>query len=295
VRTISSPVAIPVRLDYDPATGTLWMTGYGDSRVYNVSLQGRILSSFDAQGYAQNKAIALGGSNDILVASGQPEASPLPLRRYALSGALLEEFPRFGNQWDIASNVNDRGAGFLRPNPAEGDRSASYRIEHYSFGQVFKTVRVHDLQLSFTPAPSGKTPGATPEGRGSNPSGAFERLRVYALFKLGDGSDGIDPATERVSIGIGDWQATLPAGSFVARADGSHAFSGAVEGARAFITISARRDGSYAAFVRMKRPVPARFDNPVQFNLAIGDDHGTTAETVLGTLVTGGERTPAAE
>ena len=279
IRKIPSPIpANPLRLAYDPVSQTLWMTGYGNPRVYNVSLQGTILSSFTTSGYGVGKAIAVDGSGSLLVGDGENggDGGVTLLRRYSPTGAVLEEFPDFGSQWDIATNVNDRDAGFFRTGPAFFNPATGrdeYRIEHYAFGEPFQAMRVVKVDLSYAPPPA----------QSVNPAG-FETLAIAGIIRPGAGSDGIDPPAEQVTLAVGDWSATLPAGSFVVRESGAWGFNGPAGGAHLGICLTPRTDGGYAYHIQLKRRLPARFDNPVRVKIAIGDDHGETSKTVYGTL-----------
>jgi len=275
IRTIPSPIpANPISLAYDPVTQTLWMTGWNHPSVFNVSLQGTILSSFTTSGYGIGRTVAIDGSGDLLVGGGDGDVSFL--RRYSPTGVVIEEFQGLASNLQIATNVNDRDAGFFRNgptfyNPATG--RDEFRIEHYAFAQPFQAMRVVKVDLSYAPPPT----------QAVNPSG-FETLAIAGIIRPGAGSDGIDPPAEQVTLAVGDWSATLPAGSFVVRESGAWGFNGPAGGARLGICLTPRTDGGYAYHIQLKRRLPARFDNPVRVKIAIGDDHGEAAKTVYGTL-----------
>jgi hypothetical protein len=116
LRTFNSPVANPVRLDFDSSTQTLWLTGYGNPKIYQVDLNGHIVSSFATTGYtANNKAVALDGKGGLWVSGISAEGGGSLLRRYTFSGQLVEEFPGFTTGfWAMATNINNRTAGFIQ-------------------------------------------------------------------------------------------------------------------------------------------------------------------------------------
>jgi len=142
VDQFSAPISSPVRLDYDQSTNTLWMTGYNNPNVYQVDMNGSVVSSFATTGLGVNIIIALDGAGGIWVASDEANAEsgthpPIHLlKKYSLTGSLLEEYNFFTGWWAMATNINDRSDGFYqdtKPVIAPGSSTLLSRIEHYSF------------------------------------------------------------------------------------------------------------------------------------------------------------------
>jgi hypothetical protein len=96
-----------------------------------------------------------------------------------------------------------------------------------------------------------------------------------ATVLLGDGSDGIHPPTEAVTVWLGTSSLTIPPGSFQPTLTGAFVFEGVIKGValqviitpltRATFTLKARGEG--AALTGIAVPVPV--------GLTIGDDRGS--------------------
>ena len=102
---------------------------------------------------------------------------------------------------------------------------------------------------------------------------ADDRFKHVNEFTLGASSNGIDPTVENVTLEIGKFSMTIPAGSFV-EYNGTFEFEGVVEGINLDIMIELIVDSTY-------RFMAEGFDlhtesDPVTIVLTIGDDLGET-------------------
>jgi YVTN family beta-propeller protein len=107
--------------------------------------------------------------------------------------------------------------------------------------------------------------GATPN------QGSFD---YYSYFTLGGASNGIHPDVEPVTLDIGGFTATIPAGSYAKAADGSFVFVKRIKGVlyNSFI----RPQGGSRYLIHLSETgldLPA-ITNPVQVRQMIGDDGG---------------------
>jgi hypothetical protein len=110
------------------------------------------------------------------------------------------------------------------------------------------------------------------EINGHGPGQSFE---LAGHFTLGAGSNGIDPTAEDVTLKVGPYTATIPAGSFRAWRHGTWAFGGIVAGADIEVRIVPRAAGSYRLEVEGTGVSMAGVSDPVAIALTIGDDSGT--------------------
>lgn len=99
---------------------------------------------------------------------------------------------------------------------------------------------------------------------------------IKGRFMLGAGSNGIDPANEGVTLQVGTFSATIPAGAFRLDKHGRFRFEGLVNGAALQISIR-RLDENEFRFSAQGRGVSvARTKDPVILRLIVGNDGGTT-------------------
>lgn len=104
-------------------------------------------------------------------------------------------------------------------------------------------------------------------------AGEFE---VKALFTLGGGSNGIDPLTEDVSLQIGAFSTTIPAGNFMQDKKGRFKFEGVVDGVVMEAVIQPLGGGSFEFKAEGSGVDFTGTVNPVTVGLVIGNDSGTT-------------------
>jgi len=104
-------------------------------------------------------------------------------------------------------------------------------------------------------------------------------FEVKGTFTLGAGSDGIHPDTEVVTLEVGTFSATIPAGSFRRHGHGTFKFEGLAGGARLEVKIQAR-GGNRFEFKAEGKGAQVGTANPVTVRLAVGDDAGSTLARV---------------
>ena len=104
-------------------------------------------------------------------------------------------------------------------------------------------------------------------------------FEVKGTFTLGAGSDGIHPDTEVVTLEVGTFSATIPAGSFRRHGHGTFKFEGLAGGARLEVKIQAR-GGKRFEFKAEGKGAQVGTANPVTVLLAVGDDAGSTLARV---------------
>src|SRR2546422_827769 len=106
-------------------------------------------------------------------------------------------------------------------------------------------------------------------------------FELKATFTLGAGSNGIHPDTEVVTLEVGTFSATIPAGSFRRHGHGTFKFEGLAGGARLEVKIQAR-GGNRFEFKAEGKGAQVGTANPVTVRLAVGDDAGSTLARVKG-------------
>jgi hypothetical protein len=94
---------------------------------------------------------------------------------------------------------------------------------------------------------------------------------------LGTTSDGINPLTEDVTLKIGTFSTTIPAGSFHTTKNGGFHFEGEISGVALDVRIRSLGDNSYTLKARGNGVDLSALTNPVIVVLTIGNDTGTTA------------------
>ena len=157
--------------------------------------------------------------------------------------------------------------------------------QHQSAGEVSKAV-----SISFTLDPTVNPPQSNPIEHAATPqpfaclqlagfdadAGPVLQPGISGRLRLGDNSDGIDPATDRVAIDIGTSKTVLEPGSFVCN-NGVCSFADNSQPVIRSAQFAAQPDGSWTFLLQGNTPV-----NPASFYLRIGNDWG-------GRLVTTGD------
>lgn len=100
-------------------------------------------------------------------------------------------------------------------------------------------------------------------------------------FLLGPGSNGITPLTEEVTLQIGNFSVTIPAGSFTLHERGNFRFHGVVNGVALRISILPRQEGRFNFIASGWRANLAGTSNPVTVRLIVGDDGGQTTSSCI--------------
>ena len=101
--------------------------------------------------------------------------------------------------------------------------------------------------------------------------------KVEGGFTLGSGSDGIDPLTEDVTVQVGNFSTTIPAGSFKQKWRGASEYKGFINGVDVEVAIYHIRDNRFWFTAEGKGQILSGIVNPVTVGLTIGDDEGSTA------------------
>ena len=119
---------------------------------------------------------------------------------------------------------------------------------------------------------------------GVNPLRINQRLKTFVLlsnFTLGQGSDGINPVNEPVTLAVANFTATIPEGSFRKGSTGVYAFAGKINNVwiEALIApLGGNRFGFQAAAYGASL---GGTTNPVTVGLAIGNDGGTASANAV--------------
>ena len=92
-------------------------------------------------------------------------------------------------------------------------------------------------------------------------------------------SNGINPATEAVTLQVGTFTTTIPPGSFMKQPDGSFVFVGVVNGVGLGAVIKPTGTLRYAFQAKAKGANLAGTKNAVYATLTIGGDSGATSVT----------------
>ena len=115
---------------------------------------------------------------------------------------------------------------------------------------------------------------------------SFAKLEISARafdlnesFTLGPNSNGIDPVTENVSLQIGTFSVTIPAGSFKQNPNGRFAFQGVINGVSLEVQIVPLGNNIFTFKAEGTGVNLTLLTNPVTVVLTIGIDSGNTAVT----------------
>jgi hypothetical protein len=109
-----------------------------------------------------------------------------------------------------------------------------------------------------------------------------DRFRIKGSFSLGEGSDGIDPLDEDVTVTFGGFSETIPAGSFVRFLEIITAGEGTAKGFRyqgnvgGVTRVKIRRNGRFRIRARGLRLGGLDRHAPIPFIFQIGNDLGQT-------------------
>jgi hypothetical protein len=98
-------------------------------------------------------------------------------------------------------------------------------------------------------------------------------------FTLGTNSNGINPVTEDVTLQIGTFSVTIPAGSFKQNPNGRFVFDGVSNGVSLEVQIVPLGNNIFTFKAEVTRVDLTGLANPVSVVLTIGNDSGSTAVT----------------
>lgn len=103
-----------------------------------------------------------------------------------------------------------------------------------------------------------------------------KNVQLEGHFTPGPGSDGLEPLTEAVTLRVGSFVLTIPAGSFTLKNGKQHfSYRGTIDGVKVKASLKGpQRGGSYKVGVHLK----GRFTSitrPTVLTLVVGDDTAT--------------------
>ena len=101
-----------------------------------------------------------------------------------------------------------------------------------------------------------------------------DEFEVEGMFTLGVVSDGIDLLIEHVTLTVGTFITTIPAGSFELDDDESFEFEGTIDGVELKVEITRLGDGAFEFEVGAEGANLNGTVNPVEVTLSMGDDAG---------------------
>ena len=105
-------------------------------------------------------------------------------------------------------------------------------------------------------------------------TGAFELL---SEFTLGQGSNGINPPAEPVTLTVGTFTTTIPSGSFQGKGFGPFYFVGTINGVELEVGIVTTGAKRYAFAAAAQNANLTGTTKPVTVTVTIGDDSGTVS------------------
>jgi len=104
-----------------------------------------------------------------------------------------------------------------------------------------------------------------------------DAFRLKSGFTLGQGSNGIDPAAEAVTLRIGAFATTIPAGSFKGKEYGPFKFHGEIDGVTLHVEIEPTGAKRYALEAIARRASLTGTKTPAPVTLTIGNDSGAAS------------------
>jgi hypothetical protein len=145
-----------------------------------------------------------------------------------------------------------------------------------------RALSASEIQAIFNAGSAGKCKGillvplAAQVTLSVGPQAADDTFALQAAFILGDGSNGIDPLTEAVTLQVGAAALTIPAGSFHRTSAGAFQFEGVLEGVALHVTITPLTRATFEVVARSEGATLSGIVVPVPVGLTIGDDNGKT-------------------
>jgi hypothetical protein len=103
-----------------------------------------------------------------------------------------------------------------------------------------------------------------------------DELEMKGAFTLGAASNGIDPQAEVVSLQVGSFSTTIPAGSFRSDKKGRFKFEGVVDGVELEVMIRPLDAARFELKAEAEGSIQMGTVSPIPVNLTIGDDAGAT-------------------
>jgi hypothetical protein len=102
---------------------------------------------------------------------------------------------------------------------------------------------------------------------------------INSSFTLGTDSNGINPVSEPVTLQLGAFSVTIPAGSFIKTRKGRYVYEGTIGRVALEVQIAPVSANSYTFKAEGSGADLAGTTNPVTIGLTIGDDAGTRTVT----------------
>jgi len=102
---------------------------------------------------------------------------------------------------------------------------------------------------------------------------------LASRFRFDFASNGINPVTENVTLEVGTFSVTIPAGSFQQIPKGRFAFEGTISGVSLQVQIAPVGNNSFTFKAQGADANLTGLTNPVTVVLTIGNDSGTTTVT----------------
>ena len=103
------------------------------------------------------------------------------------------------------------------------------------------------------------------------------QLQSEPSFTLGAGTGGINPVTQPVTLQIGPYSVTIPAGSFRRQKKGAYVLEGVINGVSLQLRINPAGGNNYALQAEGSGANLSGIVNPVTVTLTIGGDAGSTS------------------
>jgi len=110
-------------------------------------------------------------------------------------------------------------------------------------------------------------------------TGSRPGFEVTGAFTLAPGSAGITPDTQPVTLTLGSFATTIPAGSFKRHLSGAYAFEGTINGVALEFRIKPMSGNSFSFKAEADGANLTGATNPISLGLLIGSDGGTTEVT----------------
>uniref|UniRef100_UPI003989E77E hypothetical protein n=1 Tax=Methyloglobulus sp. TaxID=2518622 RepID=UPI003989E77E len=198
---------------------------------------------FETQGYSPVD-IALEASGKILVTDGDASRSS-----FNENGSVWRIDPKSGAR----SVLSDFG---LDP---QGLNPFYIAVVPEAFVKFRKFVPILDIDVR----------------RGHN----HDRFNLEAEITLGGDSDGILPPKEAMTLRVGSYSVTLPAGTFKEKKHGrkQFRFHGKVNGVALHVILERENAKNYELMVLGRGAELSNIENPVPVTLTIGNDQGNTS------------------
>ena len=110
-------------------------------------------------------------------------------------------------------------------------------------------------------------------------SGPPPAFNLKSDFTLGSGAAALNPYTQSLTVSIGSFAMTFPAGSFRTLGSGTYAYSGTVSGASVNVKLNPQGSNSYTVQISGSGVDLSTLANPVTVSITMGNNTGSTQVT----------------